>query len=72
MDKRQRTIGVRVDPVLSERIKAAALEHFDGNESILIRKAAEQYILLRRHLGDRFEAVVGSLLPANGDDRRVA
>jgi hypothetical protein len=70
--RRERTIGVRVDAELSDRITAAAVQHFDGNESILIRKATEQYIALRRHLGDRFETVIGSFLPANGDDRRAA
>jgi hypothetical protein len=72
VERRQRTIGVRVDAVLSARIKAAAAEHFDGNESILIRKATETYIALRAHLGDRFETVVGSFTPKGGDDRRAA
>jgi hypothetical protein len=70
--RRERTIGVRVDADLSDQIKVAAVEHFDGNESILARKAIAQYIALRRHLGDRFDAVIGSLMPSNGDDRRAA
>lgn len=72
MERRQRTLGIRVDADLSDQIKAAASEHFDGNESILARKAITLYIALRRQLGDRFEAVVGSFLPRDDDDRKAA
>lgn len=69
MSERQPQIGVRVEPEFRAEIKAEAIRRFGGNESLLLRESARVYLRLRRHLGTRYESVLGALI---GDDEEVA
>ncbi len=62
MSEPRPVIGVRVEPAFRAEIKAAAIRHHGGNESLLLREAAEVYLELRRKLGVQYEPTMALLI----------
>ncbi len=69
MSERKPLIFARVEPEFRQRLKREADARFDGNESMVIRVAARDYLDLRDALGPQYEATLAIFL---GKRERVA
>jgi hypothetical protein len=72
ISRRDRTLQIRATPEFRNRLKEGAERDFDGNTSILIRKAVNLYLDLRESQGPSFELVVAQLLAAAQASDEVA
>ncbi len=58
---RRPMVFARVEPVLLRRVEEHSARDFEGNDSMLFRRALETYLDLRDELGPRYEIVIGAL-----------
>ena len=65
-------IGVRVDPDLRRQIQAVAAKNFDGNESLLMRRATETYLRLHRRFGPSLDVMLEGWLGPTDEKIRSA
>lgn len=69
MDNRNPKIWARVDPAVRERIRTEAAQLFDGNESMLVRRAVVRFL---DDIEDQRRRAAGSLIAPLIDEREEA
>lgn len=71
-DNRNPKIFARVDAALLERVQREAERRFDGNQSLLLRKAIIDHLDLTDALGPSYDLEVHRLKSRSGDATEAA